>query len=72
MELFIKVIAIDDVTKQLYPSTFGAIELYPNGTKRFIKKLTLKGWKNYNQIASIETDANSDSYYYYNDWKNVL
>ena len=42
MGLFIKVITIEDVKKELYPSTFGAIELYPNGTKRFIKKLTPK------------------------------
>lgn len=72
MGLFIKVITIEDVIKELHPSTFGALELYPNGTKRVIKKLTLKGWKTYNQITSIESDTDGDSYYYYNKWENVV
>lgn len=72
MGLFIKVITIDNVKKELYPITFGAILLFPSGTKRFIKKLTWKGWKYYNQIASIESDTDGDSYYYYNNWKNVV
>ena len=72
MGIFKKVIKIDDVKMELHPTTFGAVELYPNGTKRTIKKFTLNGWKIINQVANIDSDANIDSYYYFNRWVNVL
>ena len=72
MGIFEKVIKIDDVKMKLYPTTFGTVELYPKGTKRTIRKLTIGGWKIINQVAKIDTDANIDSYHYFNRWKNIL
>lgn len=71
MGIFTKVINIDNVNKVKYYSTFGVDELYPDGTKRIIKKLTFKGWKYFTQVATVECISNSDSHLYYNDWKNI-
>jgi hypothetical protein len=71
MKVFEKLIEIDNIKKIPYKDSFGTIELYPNGTKRTIKKFTFNGWKYYTQITSIKNTAGDDGTLYYNDWKNT-
>ncbi|MCK9445939.1 hypothetical protein M0Q50_03505 [bacterium] len=71
MGILKKIISIDDVKLIPHNTSFGIVELYPNGTKRTIKKLTFSGYKIFNQISNIESDNDSETYIYFNRWKNV-
>ena len=46
----------------------GRINLYPEGTKRVVNKLTINGWKLKRQKASIKFVCNNDGVIYYNKW----
>jgi len=72
MGFFKKIISIDDVEKIKKESTFGSVYLYPNNTKRTIKKFNLFKWKweKYTQYAMIESFTDGDSMIYDNTWNN--
>jgi hypothetical protein len=71
MGLFTRLVEIEDVKLETYYNSWGTVKLYPEGTKRYVKKLTIFGWKEILQEAIIENDVNSDSVIYYNKWKKV-
>jgi len=71
MGFFKKVLKIDNKRTEKGYTSFGTVMLYPNGTKREILKLTLKGWTHFNQVSTIKSDTDGETSFEYNHWNNI-
>lgn len=71
--MFTKVLNVEGERTVRYSDSFGDVFLYPQGTVRTVKKLTLKGWKIIKQIATLHRDADwMGSVILYNKWRKML
>jgi len=66
-----KILEIDNKPTIHKQDSFGDIYLYPEGTIRKIRKLTLRGYKIIYEKASIKFDSNLDTSIYFNDWTTI-
>jgi len=72
MGLFRKVIKVHGKkTRYCYSSLIGEFYIYPKGTIRDVKLLTLFGYANAQEMCTEETQCNTDDCIDYNKWRLI-
>ena len=73
MGLFVEILEVYGYPTELRINSYGQYMLYPSGTKRKVKKLTLSGYKILEQKAEINcrVDMFISDYIFYNTWKTI-
>ena len=71
MGFLTKVLEINNSKTLRKQDHFGIIRLYPDDTKRTIKKLTITGFKTIKQYCTVNKSHSIYSSSYHNEWHNI-
>ena len=69
--IFLEVLHVDNNRSVERHSMLGSHYLYPENTRRDVKKLTLRGYKYITQSAKISFVVSADGVIHYNEWKKI-